>query len=363
MMMYIISTLIILINLIFNRNKYVTIISGIFLWIGMSFNNTIVDRAQYRRMYANPLKYNEEWGYTHLQLFAGKLGLSFQVFFAIIIGICLSLVIYTIIRNTDHPGIVISLYFIFPYLMDAAQVRSFLSACIITAIIPLLLNRNVKNGLLYTVGIFAASMFHYSAYFFLLLLISYFVSSKVILPLFVALALVLMGNIFNLLKFFAAMIPFLSNKIDRYLNPDLLTSHSELRSYAIYLFMLFALTIVTGLILNQYQDAEVGIHRRSNKPVTRCGDMSSLMLKLDSILMLALPLISISVSYDRIIRTVLIIHYIYFSKVFSTSLPKLVKVLYFITLLMFVLYYFWFFIYSRFSAAVFWPFFQGNLIF
>lgn len=364
MMMYIISALIILINLIFNRNKYVTIISGVFLWIGMSFNNTIVDRAQYRRMYANPLKYNEEWGYTHLQLIAGKLGLSFQAFFAILIGICLALAIYTIIKNTPYPGIVIALYFIFPYLMDAAQVRSFLSACIITALIPLLLKRNIKNVLLYIVGIFIASLFHYSAYFFFLLLITYLLSWKIIMPLFIALALILMGNIFNLLEFLANILPFLSNKIDRYLNPELLTNHAELRSYAIYLLTLFVLTIVTGLILNNYQDgSEEVVNRRSITRVSQHQAMADLMLKLDSILMIVLPLISIAVSYDRVIRTVLIIHYVYFSKVFSTSLPKLVKVLYFITLLIFVLYYFWFFIYSRFPAAVFWPFFQGNLIF
>ncbi|MDU6525102.1 MAG: hypothetical protein E6540_14155, partial [Enterococcus sp.] len=241
---------------------------------------------------------------------------------------------------------------------------SFLSACIITALIPLLLKRNVKNILLYIIGIFVASLFHYSAYFFFLLLITYLLSWKVIMPLFIAFSLALMGNIFNLLKFLASILPFLSNKIDRYLNPELLTDHAELRAYAIYLLMLFALTIVTGLILNHYQDSqEKVVYRRSIKQVTQYNAMSDLMLKLDSILMIVLPLISISVSYDRVIRTVLIIHYIYFSKVFSTSLPRLVKVLYFVTLLMFVLYYFWFFIYSRFPAAVFWPFFQGNLIF
>lgn len=361
-MMYLISALIILVNLIFNRNKYVTIVSGVFLWIGMAFNNSIVDRAQYQRMYESPLKFNEEWGYTHLELLAGKFGLSFQTFFAILIGVCLAVALYTIIQNTPNPGFVIVLYYIFPYLMDAAQVRSFLSACIITAIIPLLLKRSVKNTILYITGVFIASMFHYSAFFFLLLLITYILSWKIILPLFVALSFLLMNNIVPLLKFIANAIPFLGTKIDRYLKPEFFTKESELQSYIIYLIMIFVLSIVTYLILQNYQNIEKASSRVAVASYSK-NDFSNLMLKLDSILIIVLPLIAISVSYDRVIRAILMIHYIYFSKVFSSKAPVIIKMIYFIVLVIFVIYYFWFFIYSRFPAAVFWPFFQGNLIF
>jgi len=360
--MYIISVLIILINLIFNRNKYVTIASGVFLWIGMSFNNTIVDRAQYQKMYENPLKFNEEWGYTHLQLLAGKFGLSFQVFFAILIGICLAFALYTVVTNTTNPGFVIALYYIFPYLIDAAQVRSFLSACILTAIVPLLLKCNIKNIVLYILGVFIASLFHYSAYFFLLLLITYFLSWKIIIPLFMILSFFLMKNIIPLLEIVSKIAPFLEDKIERYLKPELFTKPLELKYYTIYLLTLFFITVVTYLILKNYSNAEKSFKRRIDTSVN-LGAYSDLMLKIDGILVIVLPLISISVSYDRIIRTVLLTHYIYFSNIFSSKASKTIKVLYFIVLLFFVLYYLWFFIYSRFPAAVFWPFFQGNLIF
>lgn len=363
-MMYLISALTIIINLIFSKNKYVAISSGVFLWIGMSFNDVIVDRTQYRRMYANPLKFNEEWGYTYLQLLARKFGLSFQVFFAILIGACLAVAILTIIRNTTNPGFVLALYVIFPYLMDAAQVRSFLAGCIITAIVPLLLNCNLKNAFSYIVGIFIAGLFHYSAYFYLLFLITYFLSWKVIVPLFAIIAFVLMSKIIPLLKIIAKIIPLLGTKIDRYLKPELFTASNEMWAYTIYLIALILLTVVTYLILRNYdyatreQTKKRSISRKLNQAIS-----SDLMLKLDGILLLTLPLISVSVSYDRVIRMMLLTHYIYFSKVFSLKISFIVKAIYLILLLMFVVYYLWFFIYTRFPAAVFWPFFQGNSIF
>ena len=119
-------------TVIFRRNKIVCSILVFLFWIAMTFNTTIADRGQYQNFYNDPIAAKEEWGYTHLQLVAKAMGLSFQVFFAIVIGLALLLMVYSVFKASLNPGWTLVFYLIFPFTMDAAQIRSFIAAAFIT---------------------------------------------------------------------------------------------------------------------------------------------------------------------------------------------------------------------------------------
>lgn len=355
---------------IFRKNRVITCLFGGFMWIAMSFNDIISDRAQYARMYADPTnpQYHEEWGYVQLEKLGNQLHISFQSFFAILLAIAILLVLRTVLLYAKNPGWVLALYFVFPLIIDGAQVRSFLAMSLIITGIPLLTKKNLPSTLLFIVCVSLASLLHYSAMFFFLLLIT-LVLNKVLM--FVVCGIsgaALYFNIQPLMVKAKEWFPFLAFKINRYLKEENFTPSDEMKGYAIYigLIILFSLIAYLLFVLAKRNQPITELDSRASRNMTvQNFDLifSDLVIKSNFLLFILLPLLTLSVSYDRIIRPLLLINYMLWTNSLSTKKYWWIKIPFAILMIGFVFYYCWFYIGNRFPEHVLYPFFDSNKIF
>ncbi|MGF2941885.1 EpsG family protein [Enterococcus xiangfangensis] len=352
---------------IFRKNRIICAGLVALFWIAMTFNTLIADRGQYQKFYSDPIAAKEEWGYTQLQLAAKAMGLSFQAFFAIIIGAALLLILYAVLRASLNPGWTLIFYLIFPFTMDAAQVRSFVAAAFITAgLVVLAKDRSLLSIVKYLIFVTGGVMFHYSALFFYLVVIAYLVPPLILYLATTFIALFTAINLSSIMRLAGRLLPFIEYKIERYYNTKLMTAPTEVRGYTIYLILLSLLALVGWLMirhsLKNPNDRSFANKRHLEKINNYYYDHATLIIKVNALLMLAIPLISISVSFDRLIRACLLSNYILFANALGSKTSWWVKLLFAIACLIFVGYYCNFYIYSRFPEVVFRSVFEQNLI-
>ncbi|MDT2674214.1 EpsG family protein [Enterococcus dongliensis] len=351
---------------IFRKNRVICSILVFLFWIAMTFNTLIADRGQYQKFYSDPVAAKEEWGYTQLQLIAKTIGLSFQAFFAIIIGAALLMILYTVLRASLNPGWTLVLYLIFPFTMDAAQVRSFVAAAFIaTGLVVLAKDRSLSSIVKYLVLVTGGVMFHYSAIFFYLVVIAYFVPTAVLYLATTLFALFTASNLNNVIRFVGRLLPFIDYKIKRYYHADSMTAPAEIKGYTIYLILLSLLALIAWLMIRHSLKNPNERFFASKQHLAKINNYyynhADLVIKVNALLMLALPLLSISVSFDRLIRACLLSNYILFANALGSKASWWVKTLFAIACLLFVGYYFNFYIYSRFPEVVFRSVFEQNL--
>lgn len=351
---------------VFRKNKFLCIILVTLFWIAMTFNTTIADRGQYINFYKDPIAANEEWGYTYLQLAAKAIGLPFQAFFAIVIGLSLLLMLYSVFKASINPGWTLFFYTIFPFTMDAAQIRSFVAAAFITTgLVVLAKDRSWLSIVKYLALVTGGVMFHYSALFFYLVIIAYFVPPLILYLITTSSAIFISLNLGSVVKTLGQLLPFIDYKINRYYNTKLITDSEEMKGFTVYLILLSLLAVVSWLMIRYSLKSPTERFFASNQHLTKINNYyynhATLVIKINSLLMLTLPLISISVSFDRLIRACLLSNYILFANALGSKASLWGRIILAILCLIFVAYYCNFYIVSRFPEVVFRSVFEQNI--
>lgn len=147
-----------------------------FLLLFFSGNFKNPDYNNYVKMYeqAQPTFFSiksTEFGFITLLFFAKTLGFTYQFFIFFIASICFLLISKTIFSNSPEPISVFYFWFLFPFLLDAVQIRNFIAMSIVIFAISFLLE-NKKNALFkYIVLILIAMSFHMLASFFLIFIL------------------------------------------------------------------------------------------------------------------------------------------------------------------------------------------------
>lgn len=163
-MIYIFLLLIIL-GLTFNKSKIVYFLTIIFMLYIYAFSNGIADESNYMLLYDrySTLSYwsvNIDIGYQIIIKLSSLIGLDF-LGYKIVVGIIgLSFISLAILRNTKRPNLFLVLYLIYPFFIDVAQHRSFLSFSILIYSFTYLKHKDFKHILLYCLFVLISASIH-----------------------------------------------------------------------------------------------------------------------------------------------------------------------------------------------------------
>lgn len=135
-----------------------------FMWILMGWSYGNADYNIYLSRYNNSNSFKTlEPVYTTIQNIAKGFGAGYEYFLIICSGLCLLIRFYIIIRSTVSPNLVISLYLLFPFIVDIVQIRFFYASTIILVGWYIILFSNKKRKYVYFVAlVFFATLIHNS---------------------------------------------------------------------------------------------------------------------------------------------------------------------------------------------------------
>lgn len=167
--------LVILLGLIFRKSKIVRGIQIAAMWVIFALNSWNEDDISYRRIYSGYYGKGHEMGFDWLCSFCRSLGMPYATFRLAFISISLILFLYAIKKlfpKTGNDGY--SLLLVYPLLAFVELLRNFSSWAVVLCGIAWYFQREkkgIKEKIVYSLIVIFASLFHYSALFFLVLLL------------------------------------------------------------------------------------------------------------------------------------------------------------------------------------------------
>lgn len=169
--MFIITILCILLGFRYTDSKIIFRIQGLWVFILLGFARNIPDFAVYKGLYnlygrmditPSVFLHNEPL-YILLEVLGNKCNLSYEMFYTILLGISVLVLMYIIKENSNRPGIAMSLFMIYPLYSWGFQVRSrIMMLFIFLGLTALAKNKKNKYFVLFICWL-AALGFHISA--------------------------------------------------------------------------------------------------------------------------------------------------------------------------------------------------------
>jgi len=163
--------LLIILNSIYKRNKFLLVIDFVYMWILMGWSYGNADYAMYLRRYMYPETFGTlEPIYIIVEKFFGSLGYDYQIFLIVMSVICLIARFIVIQKISSRPNQVIALYLIYPFIMDIVQIRMFYATTFV--LIAILLLREAKKPISFVVVfaiILVATLIHNACIIYMLL--------------------------------------------------------------------------------------------------------------------------------------------------------------------------------------------------
>ncbi len=166
------SIIIILMGLKFPESRKVTVVMLLFMWILYGFNYENPDYLNYYYDYFkigrgafDSFSFHER-GYIYSAYYAQKLlGFDYQTYVLCSAAVSTAMLGYITVNLSKKPNIVLGLFMLNPYWVMICQVR-FYSAFlfVLLGLVFLIKNDNIKGVILYAACIFAAGLFHISAW-------------------------------------------------------------------------------------------------------------------------------------------------------------------------------------------------------
>ncbi|WP_040194944.1 EpsG family protein [Clostridium culturomicium] len=359
-MQYILSVVIILSALIKKKSKLITVCMIIFFCILMGLNIHHISNSGYYNMdftnYYTLYQGNQtqisgrdiEVGFQFLMLLSNKIGLSYNMFRVLISIIGYTLITVTLKRYTPYTNLIYILYFIFPFLNDAIQIRNFLSMSIIIYSIRYIIEDKKFNSIKYIFGIFLASTIHISSLFYILFLPIKKVNRKILFGVTTYFAVILVALAYTDFYLYLVGIITENDRILRYF--DRRTT--------------WGLILVFGILIMFYLTFYV-MYKRCRTDTDSLIDTKfmNLLLKMNIIMLSIAPLLVYDFNFIRMYRNILPLNYIVFvHAILSTKNDRKSKILYSFIAVFFVLCLF--IIFYAFNADTqIWPIFKDNMLF
>lgn len=150
-----------------------TIILLTLVWMILAGNTFSSDKETYWRIYSGYFP-NHEIGFIVICRFFYNAGIPYEIF-QIIVYTFFVFVLYFFIRDI-HGSLnkTLALYFLYPMVLDGIQVRTTIAIAFILLGMRHLYRKGMKEIIIFAFYVLLASMFHYSAMFYLILCLSYF---------------------------------------------------------------------------------------------------------------------------------------------------------------------------------------------
>ena len=309
-MTYIISIFLILLCFIKKDSKQLFWLVLFWMWVLMAFNYTRSDYQMYIDLYGKysttTSLFDAEILFQYLCKIGGFFQLDYKVFYAIYSIFPILISGLAIKKTTQNISLVAACFMIFPFAIDAAQMRHFLAVSLVTYGSTFIINSNDnKNILKYLLFNFIAIGFHYSAAFFLFLPIAKKVKKSTLKRIITLLIIIELFMIFSnsLIQILGDYLPL--KKLNAYFITDRWkTNFIGIFSVSIIQLMIFPIIYLAKKVYKQncklFKDYE-------NKEKTELLDT---IIKFDYIMLFLLPAYFYNVELLRIFSGVILLNYI-----------------------------------------------------
>lgn len=166
--------LLIMLAAIKRRSNCIAILLLLFMWSICIFCTDAFDLRNMKYVYDNFPQVMEEYalGYDILFKTCIGLGLNFTAFKAIVSAFSLILTYMAIRKSTNYFALVIGLYAVYPFIGTVSQIRNGMMAAIVMYSLICFILDPRHSIWKYVVGIGLACMFHWSAVFYLILILA-----------------------------------------------------------------------------------------------------------------------------------------------------------------------------------------------
>lgn len=303
-MAYIIPILLIILGLLFPKNKLVSLFFVVYFWVLMGLNIKTPDYDTYERLFDNVLTLygeNYEIGYTALCALGNYLGLSFQQF-RMCIGAIVALLSYlSAKRLSPFPNYILALFLFWPFVPGVSGMRQTLANIIVACGFPCLYEKNKKGVIKYILWVVCAWSIHRSALFFIVFVLcmrEFGNKEKKLLLYAIGAGIVVIGfsSILNNLDFITS-----NHKLDKWLNlnADQGADHQNLAGFLIRAFIVLSYAYVIPRlyrVINRYTDLS-----DNDKYIIRLCSNTSLIITL------IIPGFFVTGEYQRILYGTMII--------------------------------------------------------
>ena len=272
------------------------------LWIVMLLmmggNTTSPDRDAYVEYFKTidsfSLKSAVEPGFQVLVLMCKLVGISYEGFLLVYATICFLLLAHVIGRLSDNRAIVLVLYLLYPYILDADQIRSFLGQLIVLEAIAGLITDRDRSMLRYLLTVAAAMLFQQSCAVFLVYLFIGFDERRIRECTLIVAGILLFGR--GLIPAIASRIPLFNlNRVANYFSAA--TGKANWIIYgAFYLFII-------GMALYFLDKKKPYLNERQERfDIYAVRNINIISIAL-------IPLLTMNPHFERLLRPVLLLDY------------------------------------------------------
>ncbi len=270
------------------------------------------DKDAYRQYYQTLQTPNfhedVEIGFQVLVFIAHSLHFSFETFIAFYVFLCFVLLWFFLRKISDNKAMVLSLYMLFPFILDADQLRSFLAQLIVLTALAYLLEQKKPQIVRYAIMVLIAALFQQSCAIFLIYAFAKLDERKVLKYSIIFAAVFLFG---------AYLIPAIASHFSMF-NLNRITGYfsSKEGKSTWFIYALFYLAVICITLYfttmgkrNRYRiDVEQILYRYQHLSF---GNLDIDMIeKLNIISIVLIALIPINPHFERLLRPILMLDYI-----------------------------------------------------
>ncbi|WP_182611527.1 EpsG family protein [Lacticaseibacillus rhamnosus] len=222
------------------------------------------DTGAYEWMYnLSPETRRFEWGYIHLSYWFYSQGLPFETFRLVSYSIFLAILYFAVRRFTPNTIMFFTLFLIFPFFVEATQVRNFFMFSLVLFGTSFLKNKGIRPLLLAWLFIACGVLFQTSGIIYLLVPLLCLIPLKTMVkisaflfPLFSLFAII--SHYFLTNRLLASLLEFVVQLSGRSDGEDIVTLYSQGASFTRVLLYILAFAAVYIFVLYGWDKASIG---------------------------------------------------------------------------------------------------------
>lgn len=316
-MILLLAVYLILIGLsaIMPKSKKLFYVMLVFLWFIAAFCTDHADYRTYFLRYNNYLSLSTmtETGFNLIIYLFHKMSFDFQGFLCVAYAFTIGTVGWFIKRHSSNCALCMALYSVFPFCIDAVQLRNTIAFCVCLIGMNYLMDSNNgskgRKTAVYVIAVIVASFIHFSSIAFLIVLIPYYFDIKKTCTItgIVTVILMLFGNTDLLSRI--ATIFVSTEKVDSVLGRILLYDVHSIQ--AIQFAMLFTTIIIMLIFYITYRNNSLEIkYAASSIPGIHARKTMNFAVKTQIVSLVVLPIVYFILDVYRVHRYILILGYI-----------------------------------------------------
>jgi len=329
------------------HDKTIAMFILLFMWLFFWGNTMNPDYGAYSYIYSKiqngvPMlgKTSMESGFILMMKLSSLLGLNYRGFLILTTLCCYLLINSTIKLYCNSSSYVYLLYFIYPYLIDVIQIRNFIAMSILIYSVRYLVNDGFGGKIKYIVLLLIAATIQRMFIIYLPMMLIRSEKQNTFIY-YLAMCSILFCIIFLLNdKNIPIIGPCIEEFIGRIANGRYIVYLENKTNLGWILFCYLQISSFIMIIFSKmlYQRYSITLFDPKYNDIT--NKFINVMYYVNLLLFIYMPLLIINVNCTRIIRNILILNYIVFSIISSIIRDRNIKLLYYISTIIYALSFF-----------------------